>query len=452
MNQKLQQIRRDPLFDEQEAAAQWNVNYIELQAIEQQHMRAVAAQRRQKKKKQNTAQEPLDVDTDANGSPSEVPSSDDDGGVVSLGGIFEEPADTAQAPETHLSTEGSIRLLDLAKWSGLSPRRLLDELCKGHDSKCRIHIRTLAQTSYSARHKLEILWTTDTTPEAQAVAALPAEVEALVDERAWKLEMSKVAASSVAQSEAYICTLALFLLSSIGSSELKGTSRLPTVWRDLLKDLTEIKQKLVDEGHKTDLRRLRTLILETKERLKRVEGQSSSGRSQIAFNTTKRRRMRPPAAAKLSPEEVCKEWDARTSRLSFQQMLQIREQLPVHQFKDSILSCISHNPVSIICAETGAGKSSGIPVLLLEQELGGGRDCRILVTQPRRISAVTLARRVSQELGENRNDIGTTRSLVGYAIRLESKTSNATRITYATTGVLLRMLEESPDLDELDYL
>lgn len=73
-------------------------------------------------------------------------------------------------------------------------------------------------------------------------------------------------------------------------------------------------------------------------------------------------------------------------------------------------------------------------------------------TEPRRISAISLARRVSEELGEQRIDLGTSRSLVGYAIRLESKVTNETRLVFATTGVVMRMLEHSSDLSDITHL
>ena len=81
-----------------------------------------------------------------------------------------------------------------------------------------------------------------------------------------------------------------------------------------------------------------------------------------------------------------------------------------------------------------------------------GKPCKIYCTEPRRISAISLARRVSEELGENKGDIGTSRSLVGYSIRLESNTSRETRLVYATTGIVMRMLEGSNDLREITHL
>lgn len=99
-----------------------------------------------------------------------------------------------------------------------------------------------------------------------------------------------------------------------------------------------------------------------------------------------------------------------------------------------------------------SGKSTQLPSFVLEHQLSLGKHCKIYCAEPRRISAISLARRVSEELGENKGDLGTNRSLVGYSIRLESNTSRETRLVYATTGIVMRMLEGSNDLSEITHL
>ena len=72
--------------------------------------------------------------------------------------------------------------------------------------------------------------------------------------------------------------------------------------------------------------------------------------------------------------------------------------------------------------------------------------------KPRRISAISLAQRVSRELGDNPGTVGTNQSLVGYNIRLEARVSAATRLVYATTGIVLRMLEGDQNFSEITHL
>jgi len=453
LNTKLERIRRDILFDGDAASSIWSDKLEDLQSRHRQILREQARMRREEAKESPATLDPTQDDKTSNGRELVVGEETRDDDDVLLGGIFGEAEEGGSLDQQGNALQEPIQIVDFGKWTGVSPRKLLEEVCKGYDPKCRIQVSTAQSTASSTRHNLIISWNNAPQLSNHAVAALPTGLTASMTPSVWTLAMKSVAAVTKMQSDGYISCLALFLMSTLGSKEQKATSRLPTVWRDLLKELSDARQDLANEEHKTTLRELQATIKKTKDDLARNLAQGLAFEStQQPASTDSRRRAHRLAAARLTSEQVLQEWTARTSRPAFDRMLEIRQQLPVHSYKDVILDCVNNNAVSVICAETGAGKSSGIPVLLLEQDFSGGTDCRILVTQPRRISAITLARRVSQELGEARNDIGTTRSLVGYAIRMESKTTSNTRITYATTGVLLRMLEESPDLDELDYL
>lgn len=83
-------------------------------------------------------------------------------------------------------------------------------------------------------------------------------------------------------------------------------------------------------------------------------------------------------------------------------LLADRQQLPVFQHRQKVLDALRRHRVVVVAGETGSGKSTQIPQFILEDLLVGGGDaqpCNVVVTQPRRISAMSLASRVSQELG-----------------------------------------------------
>jgi ATP-dependent RNA helicase DHX29 len=452
LNQKIQKIRRDILFESDIADSIWSEKLDDLQFTHQQILREQSKTRRTGVNEASLKPKDTQENKSSSGELATGGEARDEDEVL-LGGIFAETEEGSSMDQRDDEPQENIRVVDFGKWTGVSPRKLLEEICRSHDAKCRIQVHPIQSTASSTRHNLIISWKSAPQLPNHAITALPADVIVTMAPGLWTLTMRTIAAVSKMQSEAYISSLALFLMSTMGNKEQKVTSRLPTVWRDQLKELSDTRQDLANEEYKTTLRELRAAIKKAQDDSKKRRNQGPLFDStQQSTSTDARRLTHRPAAARLSKEQVLQEWRARTSLPAFDKMLEIRQQLPVHSYKDVILDCINNNAVSVICAETGAGKSSGIPVLLLEQDFVGGNDCRILVTQPRRISAITLPRRVSQELGEARSDIGTARSLVGYAIRMESKTSSSTRITYATTGVLLRMLEDSPDLDELDYL
>ena len=83
-------------------------------------------------------------------------------------------------------------------------------------------------------------------------------------------------------------------------------------------------------------------------------------------------------------------------------------------------------------------------------EEGKGARCNIICTEPRRISAISLAQRVSEEMGET--GLGQRDSLVGYQIRFESKCGPNTRLNYCTTGVLLRKLQSDVSLNQVTHV
>ncbi|KAH8835166.1 P-loop containing nucleoside triphosphate hydrolase protein [Flagelloscypha sp. PMI_526] len=113
----------------------------------------------------------------------------------------------------------------------------------------------------------------------------------------------------------------------------------------------------------------------------------------------------------ISPEFLHGLIAERHSRLEYQTMLRQRLTLPIAQERDNILRHLEDHQVLVVCGATGSGKSTQLPTYILENELTGGRHCHVICTEPRRISAVSLAKRCSVELGESHDAVGTSASL-----------------------------------------
>lgn len=126
-------------------------------------------------------------------------------------------------------------------------------------------------------------------------------------------------------------------------------------------------------------------------------------------------------------------------------------ELPITNYKESFIQMIQNNNCVIVKGEPGCGKSSRVPQYVLEawaREASSDNElCRIAVTQPRRIAAISLAERVASERNE---EVG---HIVGYQVRLKSKFMPRTgRIFYCTTGILLRHLQSDPNLTKFSHV
>ncbi len=126
-----------------------------------------------------------------------------------------------------------------------------------------------------------------------------------------------------------------------------------------------------------------------------------------------------------------------------------RARLPAAARRDAFLAAVAADQVTVVSGETGCGKTTQCPQFVLERALAEGRASatHVVCTQPRRISAVSVAARVAHERGET---VGET---VGYRIRLEARVSRErTRLEFCTTGVLLRRLATNPTLRGVSHV
>jgi len=117
----------------------------------------------------------------------------------------------------------------------------------------------------------------------------------------------------------------------------------------------------------------------------------------------------------------------------------VRSGLPIDAALPALLEALETHACAVLEAPPGAGKSTVVPLALLEQPWAQGK--RLLLLEPRRVAARAVAARMAQTLGESPG--GT----IGYRMRLETRVSRATRIEVVTEGVLTRLLQEDPALE-----
>ncbi len=117
--------------------------------------------------------------------------------------------------------------------------------------------------------------------------------------------------------------------------------------------------------------------------------------------------------------------------------------LPIYDVVESVIAALQTSKHVLLHAPTGAGKSTGLPLSILHQAQFSGR---IIMLEPRRIAARSVAERLAEQLNE---PVGMT---VGYRMRSESKVSASTCLEVVTEGVLTRMLQHDPELNGIDLV
>ncbi|KAJ2964756.1 hypothetical protein NQZ79_g275 [Umbelopsis isabellina] len=131
----------------------------------------------------------------------------------------------------------------------------------------------------------------------------------------------------------------------------------------------------------------------------------------------------------------------RITSLSIQEQ---RESLPIYKLRDSLVQAIAENQMLVVVGDTGSGKTTQMTQYLAEE--GFANRGKIGCTQPRRVAAMSVAKRVAEEVGCR---VG---QEVGYTIRFEDCTSPDTRIKYMTDGMLLRECLIDPKVSQYSVI
>ncbi|KAK1754041.1 ATP-dependent RNA helicase DHX29 [Echria macrotheca] len=457
---KIDRVEKDVLFDKYVAEQQWRAQRIVLEKQYAATKKQAAEQKVEEKVEEQATTNGDDINEEAERIAAEILAENEDDDDQALADLFSSLPVNEVDPVTGKSstvmngTDGSkVTIRDFGKWTGMSPTRVLEEACRARDSSVRITYHLMSDVAFANRHAVSLVWSKPQDPPA-----LPdvADLEVFTSSTQFVFKMVSIATPDSKQSEAFIATTALFFVFGSSGKEEKVSLRLPATWKDLWSEFAEAKKNKADEQDRAVVKHLREMVRKRAEQELEdgvvlqgaFKGRGASKNLTDSEHSDHERAKRQP----WGPEYYQNIWLQKYNSPRFQQMLVSRMQLPMWQFRQQVVEAVDKEQVVIICGETGCGKSTQVPSFLLEHQLMLGKACKIYCTEPRRISAISLARRVSEELGEGRADLGTPRSLVGYSIRLEANTSRETRLVYATTGIVMRMLEGSNDLQEITHL
>ncbi|KAL4215433.1 ATP-dependent RNA helicase dhx29 [Rhizopus microsporus] len=363
---------------------------------------------------------------------------DDEGGL--FGGLMGEEEEAAYGTEgaNQPNTETSWTIIELSvpqSWKGQYPKDVLTDYCK-RNSLGKQTYKTTEHGFGTWRSALKIAQ--DKHPNEPLCFELP----------------KGLATNSRNNAENLIAAYTLFSLDP-NTSVYKV---IPTVYKDLWLEWLNEKQ-LKEEGPRIEMDKQRfafitDLVNNSFTKLNQddipADDQSSpEPKPKKESNVTAKQSSKLKSKFKRAKES----FKNRIETKKYIDMKGKRNDLPVAAYREEILELVKKNQVLIISGETGCGKSTQVPQFLAEDLLLGSSESGLVIcTQPRRISAMSIANRVSMEMGDAPNTTGSKNAMVGYQIRLENKVSEENVLLYCTTGILLQRLQNDLHLDGVSHV
>ncbi|CAO1637463.1 unnamed protein product [Parajaminaea phylloscopi] len=362
----------------------------------------------------------------------ETPEAEEDG---MFGGMLDEAP--SQITDSATGDTIHVRSFPNALKSGKSPRSLLTESLRRLDSAAHLRFENVQTGGRVCRSRLTMRWSGPSGKKS---------TQSYVD----VFQLTGEGTESQVLAEEMLATLALNCV----DRDRPAFRSLAGPFRDWYEEV-EIKRKAHQESQDIEIiRRISKIIASRLDEIaERRALAKQTGLATAADSTSQSATPSQTHLESLAQHATVRALDAdaaaqlqsrfaeRCESPSYQKMTAQRQSLPIFKYREHILDVMNNNQIFVLSGETGCGKSTQVPAYILEDCLSRGKECKIYCTEPRRISAISLAERVSQELGEQKGLIGTDQSLVGYSIRLDSHVGREARLIYATSGILLRMME-----------
>lgn len=269
LQRKIKTIEDDVLFDRYIADQQWEAKRIQLEKSAAAQRVAVVADSSIQHGSEHEASSEDETSREAARIGKELleeDASDDDGALADLFASLPVNEVDPLTGKTNTVVNGSngikVTIRDYGKWTGLSPQRILEEACRARDSGFRMFFTTISESSFAHRHSLRITWS-----KSQELLLLdaPPGIDVQISMKQYTFSMTSIATPDSKQSEAYIATVALFLVFGSSSKEDKVSLRLPATWRDLWAELAEQRKDKIDSEDREAVRSFRDMVREKRD-------------------------------------------------------------------------------------------------------------------------------------------------------------------------------------------